>query len=89
MNKRQKKMVNPNNFENFLDLIIKTAIAVGVSVSGYHLKRVGDDIDTLKSGVALHTGEIAVLKSVGVATESRLSRIETKLDSLLMEIKRK
>ena len=82
-------MVNPNNFENFLDLIIKTAIAVGVSVSGYHLKRVGDDIDSLKSGVALHSGEIAVLQAASVITDNRLTRIENKIDSLLAEVKRR
>lgn len=84
-----KKMVNPNNVENIIDLCIKTFIAVAVSVAGFHMKRVGDDIDALQEKTALHQTNISLLQAAATNVDLRLTRMEQKLDNLLMEIKRR
>jgi septal ring factor EnvC (AmiA/AmiB activator) len=81
--KKGNKMVNPNGLENIIDLCVKTAIAIGVSVAGYHVKNINDDIRTQQNNIMSHTAELAQLQQTVQQTEKWLTRIDAKLDRLV------
>jgi len=83
MSKKIIKMVNPNTFENFIDLFIKTAIAVGVSVAGYHMRSTSEEIKNQASLLAIKSAEIAQLQKSVESTEKWLARIDSKLDRVI------
>lgn len=76
----KNKMINPNGLENFMDLLIKTAIAVGVSVAGYHMRSTSEEIKSQAALLAIKSAEIAQLQKSVENTEKWLTRIDAKLD---------
>lgn len=76
------------NVQHWMDLVIKGSIAVGISVAGFHIKRVGDDIDQIKKEVGQHQSDIMVLQSRHTTLDARLERIENKLDGIIAAVKK-
>jgi len=71
--------------QHWIDLFIKTAIMLAVSVSTWQVKRISDDVETTKIKLNMHESEIMVLKSQFFQSTKLLERIETKVDHLLQE----
>lgn len=84
----KNKMINPNGLENFMDLLIKTAIAVGVSVAGYHMRSTSEEIKSQAALLAVKSAEIAQLQKSVENTEKWLTRIDAKLDRAIEGNKR-
>ena len=71
--------------QHWIDLFIKTAIMLAVSVGTWQVKRISDDVETTKIKLNMHESEIMVLKSQFFQSTKLLERIETKVDHLLQE----
>ena len=70
----------------WVDYALKGVIAVILSIASYHMKRVDDDLDAVKHEVAKHQVDIQVLNSRQTTVDSRLSRIEDKLDVIILKV---
>lgn len=71
--------------QHWIDLFIKTAIMLAVSVGTWQVKRISDDVESTKLRVAIHESEIMVLQSQFGQTTKLLERIDAKVDNLLQE----
>lgn len=72
----------------WIDIAAKGVIAIGVSVSGYHLKKTSDDLEAVKMKSSENTARVMVLEATQKELVNWLERTDRKLDLLLEKARR-
>lgn len=67
----------------FVDISIKTFIAIAVAVAGFHFKDISSSVRDLQDQNAKKSAQIAVLESSQQMLFQQLGKMDNKLDKLL------
>lgn len=72
----------------WVDVLVKGAIGIALSVATWHMKRINDDIEGLKAQNVEKAVRIIAIETTQAYTVKNLEKIDSKIDRLLMEKRR-
>jgi hypothetical protein len=71
----------------WVDFAIKTGIMLLLGIASYHLKKIDDEIERVKTATDRHESSIQVLQSKEFAAYRWMERIDSKLDKIAEKIR--